>query len=103
MTSKEALEKIDHTICLAFNENNNALFGKDKYDHIDCKDIDEFVDCYDIIEKDLEVLEIIKNKKVNLEYLKCCDIYEQYKTICSYWDEITETEFNLIKEWLCEK
>lgn len=50
----EALEKIDHTVCLAFNENNNALFNKDKYEHIDCKDIYEFVECYDIVEKALK-------------------------------------------------
>ena len=45
-----------------------------------------------------EVLEIIINKKVNLEYLKCCENYEQYKTICSYWNEITKQEFDLLKE-----
>ena len=56
----EALEKIDHTVCLAFNENNNALFNKDKYEHIDCKDIYEFVECYDIIEKALKEYQEIK-------------------------------------------
>ena len=48
----------------------------------------------------LQALEIIKDKKVNLEYLKCCDTYEQYKTICSYWNEITKEEFDLLKEGL---
>lgn len=64
----DALEKINHTICLAFNENNNALFNKDKFEHIDCKDIYEFIDCYNIIEKELKkaekneiVLNIFKN------------------------------------------
>ena len=47
-----------------------------------------------------KALEIIKEKKVNLEYLKCCENYEQYKTICSYWDEISEQEFDLLKEVL---
>ena len=50
------------------------------------------------IAKVVEALDIIKEKKVNLEYLKSCENYEQYKTICSYWNEITETEFNLLKE-----
>lgn len=48
----------------------------------------------------LKVLEIIKDKKVNLEYLKCCENYEQYKTVCSYWNEITQEDFDLLKEEL---
>lgn len=48
----------------------------------------------------LTALEIIKEKRVNIEYLKCCEYYEQYKTICSYWNEITEKEFYLLKEVL---
>lgn len=51
-------------------------------------------------QKKLKALEIIKNKKVNLEYLKCCQNYEQYITICSYGNEITEEEFDLLKEVL---
>lgn len=218
----EALEKIDHTICLAFGENNKALFNKDNETHIDCRDIYEFFDCYCIIgtalkekeeqdniiniiketiefdvlepqvevkengkisllsrvgmslrkqlnekekelfrawilkecfpeelraletikensayalmfiddayclvdtednkfdiiddyevnskgvidngtQKKLRALEIIKEKKINLEYLKCCETYEQYKTICSYWNEITKEEYDLLKEVL---
>lgn len=52
------------------------------------------------IRKSLQALEIIKNKKINLEYLKCCENYEQYKTVCSYWNEITKKEYNLLKEVL---
>lgn len=48
-------------------------------------------------EKKLKALEIIKAKRVNLEYLKCCENYKQYKTICSYWNEITQEEFELLK------
>ena len=50
--------------------------------------------------KSLQALEIIKEKRVNLEYIKCCENYEQYKTICSYWNEITEEEYDLLKEVL---
>ena len=50
--------------------------------------------------KSLKALEIIKNKRVNLEYLKCCETYEQYKTVCSYWDEINQQEYDLLKEVL---
>jgi len=48
----------------------------------------------------LKALEVIKEKKVNLEYIKCCENYEQYKTVCSYWNEITQEEFDLLKETL---
>lgn len=52
----------------------------------------------DLEEKLLRALEIIVDKQVNIEYIKCCDIYEQYKVICSYWNEITRADFNLLKE-----
>ena len=55
---------------------------------------------FDIIETALKALDIIKNKRVNIEYIKCCETYEQYQTICSYWNEITQVEFNLLKESL---
>lgn len=57
-------------------------------------------DLFCAVGKELQALEIIKNKKVNLEYLKCCKNYEQYKTVCSYWNEITQEEFDLLKEAL---
>ena len=50
------------------------------------------------IKKSLEAFEIIKNKRINLEYIKSCKTYEQYKTICSYWNEITQEEFDLLKK-----
>jgi len=58
--------------------------------------------CRDLpnLKKKLRVLDIIKEKRVNIEYIKCCDTYEQYKIICSYWNEITEEEFNLLKDVL---
>lgn len=46
-----------------------------------------------------DLLKILK-KRIDLEYLKCSESYEQYKTVCSYWNEITEEEFYKIKEWL---
>ena len=47
-----------------------------------------------------KALEIIRSKRVNLEYLKCCETYEQYKTVCSYHDEINQNEFDSLKEIL---
>lgn len=53
-----------------------------------------------IKDKKLKALEIIKKKRLNLEYLKCCENYEQYKTLCSYFSEINRDEFDLLKEVL---
>jgi hypothetical protein len=54
----------------------------------------------DIIEKSLKALELIETKRINIEYIKCCETYEQYKTICSYAYEITKEEFDFLKEAL---
>ena len=63
-------------------------------------DSDMWKEDWKTVRKGLEALEILKVKKVNLEYVKCCDTYEQYKTICSYWSEISKEEFELLKEVL---
>ena len=51
-------------------------------------------------EKKLKALEIIKEKSVNLEFLKCSENYEQYCLICSYGNEISKEEYDLLKEVL---
>lgn len=54
---------------------------------------------FETLMKEHKAFEIIKNKRVNLEYLKCCDTYEQYCLICSYAN-IVQEEFDLLKEVL---
>ena len=60
MNSLEALEKIDHTICLNIN-NGTLKFGLDEYDKCDCQSVEEFVECYDTIEKELKDYEWLKS------------------------------------------
>ena len=54
LTPEEALEKIDHTICLNFNE-HTIKFGIDTFkegprnDSCDCESIDEFCECFEIL------------------------------------------------------
>lgn len=50
--SLKALDKLDNTLCLNANR-QNLEFNIDKDEHIDCKDVDEMVDCIEIIKKDL--------------------------------------------------
>ena len=67
MTSKQALEKLDNTLCL----NSQSLrFNIDTEDNIDCKDVDEMIECLETVERDLDVLEVIIKKDVEIKYVK---------------------------------
>ena len=91
--SKElkALEKIDHTVCMAFNENNNAVFNKDQFDHADCKDIEEFMKCYSIVEKALKNYEELKNKPIMLYGRTHGQTQELIDIICKNHKEVKIT------------
>ena len=99
MTLKEAYDKIDNTLCL------NSLkleFNIDKEEHIDCKDVEEMVDCLDTISDLVDIeedvfetiihieKEDIKDRSINLNYLylKSC-----YSYMCSffYYDDYGKT------------
>ena len=54
----------------------------------------------DIIEKDLEVLEIIKRKKVAIFVIPLCKNAYDYSMKTSGFERLTDKEFRLIKEWL---
>ena len=77
MEDKEALEKLDHTLCL----NSLSLsFGIDEDYHIDCKDAEEMVDCIETLQEALEqkekqskILEEIRNE------IKVIDYGEEYQ------------------------
>ena len=73
----DALEKIDHTICLNLN-NKTLQFNLDKYEDCDCKDIREFCDCYEVIENELK------------DYQEIKEIAKHYN-----WDDITSKIFNV--------
>lgn len=87
MTSKEALKVLypnkTYTPYYTKSEKRNA-----------CK----------VIEKDLEVLEILKKKLVELNRVKTYTDYRVYN--CYQYSSdlyLTEKEFNKIKEWLNDK
>ena len=78
MTSKEALKEL--------KENAQEI----------CK---WELDRLEIIGKDLEVLEILKNKNVDVDLIKNI-MKDNRKFECYPDDNLTQEEFNKIKEWL---
>lgn len=85
MTSKEALEKIKK-LSIAYMPSNMCL--EDKYK-------EEFNE----IQKDLQVLEIIKNKLVFPLALMSLP-YELYNNSVMKEQQLTQEEYDKIKEWL---
>lgn len=87
MTSKQALENIrdyhNETVIDNYCTYTENIFEKE----------------LDIIEKDLEILEILKNKNVDIHLIK--NIMKDDRRFECYPDEnLTQEEFNIIKEWL---
>lgn len=81
MTSKQALEKLNFQ-CIMSNDIDDKCFEELK-----------------IIEKDLEILEILKRKSVDIHLIK--DIMKDDRKFECYPDEnLTQEEFNIIKDWL---
>ena len=74
---------------------------KNEYEFVNSKTKERLSidDCYEIIIKDLEVLEILKIKSVDIHLIK--DIMKDERKFECYPDEnLTQEEFNKIKEWL---
>ena len=78
MTSKKALEKI------------SWRFPNDP----------DFQKYCEIIKKDLEVLEILKNKTVAIFLIPNCQSAYDYSMKTIGFKSLTDKEFMLIKEWL---
>ena len=56
-----------------------------------------------IIEKDLEVLEILKNNEISISYIEQSTSYDDYISKCDYFRNlsyIAEEEYTKLKEWL---
>ena len=79
MTSKDALEKLYFQCCMS-NDIDDKWFEELK-----------------IIEKDLEVLEILKNYS---DYYTCCDTYGYGESCLNILIHDDIEEYTIIKEWL---
>lgn len=88
LSSKEALEMYHRVACY-----HNYIVDDSSH--------------YETIKKDLEVLEIIKTKNVNISLIKngygpfAYAVYNSYIDIEKN-DELTKEEYELLKEWLEE-
>lgn len=123
MKPLEALNRLDHTLCLnsqnlKFNIDDEKLYGTEfegEYDpnDTDCKSMDEMIDCLNVVEKTLKAFEIIKKKRLNateIYMIRMSYPYEEYKETViglygsSYSDYAhllkTKEEYELLKEVL---
>lgn len=90
MTSKEALERIKNTIIVRRNYNRVvSIFNQEEIE---------------TIEKDLDVLEMLKKKmSIETDYYDSDDGCEEFEYIVYNGEALnidTQEEFNKIKEWL---
>lgn len=59
---------------------------------------------YKQIEKELEAIEILKDKNIDLFYLQDTTELERYNDACDYYRNLsylTQEEYDLLKETLC--
>lgn len=105
MTSKEALERIKSKYkgCLV-KEAHNLPFSSD----INIENIEEYwhienKNDFSQIEKDLEILEILKNNEISISYIEQSTSYDDYISKCDCFRNlsyIAEEEYTKLKEWL---
>lgn len=110
MNSLESLEKLDHTLCL----NSPILkYGIDDEDHIDCKDVDEMIECIDNVRQDLEILQLLvdnfkffatkqfSSKGILLQEFYSISILSSSSLYSNIYlsSQISEEQFNLFCKW----
>lgn len=93
----KAYDKLDTTCCL---NTKNIKFDLDQYDHADCKDINEFLDCLDAIQINLEVNRIIRQKNVEVGFLKDSRNVKDYNECRDrpWTKSLTKKEHKFLKE-----
>ena len=99
----EALNSLKYMACIEAGFNSKLITYAEEMEH------NEMVEeKYNIIEKELKALEMLKKKKVNIFHIWVFDDYEQYKAHYPFSeynakkDMLTFEEFNFLKEGLEE-
>lgn len=85
MIGLEALERI-----------RDFRYGKDKL--LVCQ-----TEMYDIIENELKALEIINNKRIDVDWFKECNSYTAYNKSRLIYSKITQEEYELVNKALNKK
>ena len=95
LTLDEALQKLDITL---YDRNCDIRVIKARQQLIDVirKETSK-------LKKDLEVLEILKNKRVNINKIIKVGKLENYNSICAIGTDLTFEEYKKIKQWLERK
>lgn len=104
----KCLERIDNTLCLN-NIKGKLEFGIDTEEHTDCDSVIGMTEDLETIKQSLlkaqeqeKVLEIIKEKDVDIYILQKCKTVDEYNSkivhIVGETRELAEEEFNLLKE-----
>lgn len=86
----QALTELEETkvLCESFKNDANRLN-------------EQCINLYLKDKKQTEILEVLKNKVVAKERIKNCENVNAYNNyVLPPFSQLTETEFNLIKEWL---
>lgn len=105
-TPEEALEKLNHTICL--NTNNQTLtYGIDTYGDgpdgtsCDCSSVEEFIQCYNALLSNVEVSDMFKKfLQGRIEFapdgiVVTFEGKDPFKTFVP----MTSTQLKMFKEW----
>lgn len=95
MTSKEALYLL--------MTNQKKVRDGFKFINLNTHEKVSIEECYDIVIKDLEVLEIIKNNEISISYIEQSTSYDDYISKCDCFRNlsyIAEEEYTKLKEWL---
>ena len=95
MTSKEALYLL--------MTNQKKVRDGFKFINLNTHEKVSIEECYDIVIKDLEVLEILKNNEISISYIEQSTSYDDYISKCDCFRNlsyIAEEEYTKLKEWL---
>ena len=76
---------------------NEYLRRIDKREYLTEREHREYLKALD---DDLEVLEILKNKRVNINKIVKVGKLENYNSICAIGTDLTFEEYKAIKKWL---
>ena len=96
MTPKQALENILETL-KDVRKNPLAFLIEETNTNKYAKVIEQALIEH---EKQTQILEVLKKKKVNLFLIHVLNKRSTYNGCSELMPDLTETEFNLIKEWL---